>query len=119
MVLTDLNNSSIFKIERRTHQPSNFVTDIFEGQDYDDISYYDVIDNIDPETSEVLGKKAVFNQTSYDDKVAAQAAADSAQATSDAAMAVIDAEIRAADIDSMDHDSLKDLVKKMRDCLFQ
>ena len=57
---------------RANHKPVGYVTDKFEGQETTDITLLDIIDDLDPITNEVIGKKAVFNQSKLDAKLSAE-----------------------------------------------
>lgn len=80
MVVTDLNDTEILKIERRTQIPKNFICYAPEGVESAEV--LDIVDDIDPDTQEVRGKKAVVNQAKVAAKQKERATSEQARANS-------------------------------------
>jgi len=108
-----IKQNGLFATVKANHKPVGFVTAKFEGQASSDIEVIDIVDDIDPDTLKIIGKKAVFNQDKFDIKQQTATNKLSAeQATKDSDIAERDA-VKAIDVNSMIDNLTKDDLKKV------
>ena len=76
MIVKDLNNPEILKIEVRSQMPQKFVCFCPESAEIDELN---IIDDIDQMTGEIIGKKAVICPKKCAEKEAAKLADEEAE----------------------------------------
>lgn len=109
-----IKQNNVYALVKANHKPVHFVTDKIPA-DIDDIEVLDIVDDIDPDTLELIGKKAVFNQAKFDvkqqlmaDKLTAEQVASSLEVSEKATVDSIDVDLM---LDNMDKAKLKQVLK--------